>query len=66
MEVHRRIDGEWVKIYETTLDSYQKFTFFHSPIPAAYRARTYGAGGTTVEHYGLGAAWTLSPKKATP
>jgi hypothetical protein len=65
MEVHRRVDGAWVKIYETTLDSYQKFTFY-SPTPAAYRGRTYGAGGATVEHYGLAAAWTLSPKEAIP
>ena len=65
MEVHRRISGTWTKIYEATIGSYEKYTFY-SPIPAAYRGRTYGAGGSVIEHYGIGAAWTLSPSEATP
>ena len=65
MEVHRRISGTWVKIYQATIESYEKYTFY-SPIPAAYRGRTYGADGSVVEHYGMGAAWTLSPSEAIP
>jgi hypothetical protein len=65
MEVHRWISGAWTPIYTATIDGYQKFTFY-SPIPARYRGRTYGADGSTVEHYGVGAAWTLSPSEATP
>jgi hypothetical protein len=26
----------------------------------------HGAGESTVEHYGVGAAWTLSPSEAIP
>jgi hypothetical protein len=65
MEVHRRISGTWTKIYEATIGSYEKYTFY-SGIPAAYRGLTYGADGSVIEHYGIGAAWTLSPSEATP
>jgi hypothetical protein len=65
MEVHRRISGTWTKIYEATIGSYEKYTFY-SGIPAAYRGRTYGADGSVIEHYGFAAAWTLSPSEATP
>lgn len=63
MEVHRRIGGQWVKVYEATIDSYEKYTFY-SGVSASYRGRTQGAGASVVEHYGVGAAWTLSPPVA--
>jgi hypothetical protein len=50
------------QISEDTIRSYEKYTFY-SPIPAAYRGLTYGANGSTIEHYGVGAAWTLAPFK---
>jgi hypothetical protein len=60
MEVDRRISGAWTKIYEFTIGSYEKYTFY-SGIPASYRGRTHSDGPNNVEHYGIGAAWTLSP-----
>jgi hypothetical protein len=60
LEVHRRISGEWVEVLEVEIESYEKYTFY-SGVPASYRGRTYGAGGVVLSHYGVGAAWTLSP-----
>ena len=60
MEVHRRISGTWVKVLETTIVGYQKYTFY-SGLPASYRGRVRPAGMDPVEHYGIGAAWTPSP-----
>jgi hypothetical protein len=60
LEVHRRISGQWVEVLEVEIDSYEKYTFY-SGVPASYRGRTYGADGVVLSHYGVGAAWTLSP-----
>jgi hypothetical protein len=64
-EIHRRISGSWTPILSVLIGFSEKYTFY-SPIPASYRGRTYGADRATIEHYGIGAAWTLSPRKATP
>lgn len=65
VEIHRRISGAWVKVHEVTLDSYEKYTFY-SGVPSSYRGRAHAVGGQINEHYGVGAAWTLSPGVATP
>jgi hypothetical protein len=59
-EVHRRVGGVWFEVHEAEIGAYEKYTFY-SGLPASYRGRTYGKGGSIVEHYGVGAAWTLSP-----
>lgn len=65
LEVHRWISGKWKWILTAAVQGGVKYTFY-SGIPARYRGKTYGAGGETVEHYGVGAAWSLSPGEATP
>jgi hypothetical protein len=65
-EVHRRINGQWVMIYGSTVLMTSKETFY-SGMPASYRE---WAGPFTdwgpVEDFGIGAAWTLSPPVASP
>ncbi len=65
LEIHRRIGGKWKWFRTAGLASGSKYTFY-SGIPARYRGKTYGLDGETVEHYGIGAAWTLSPGVTTP
>ncbi len=65
LEIHRRIAGKWKKVLTVNIPSFKKYTFY-SGVPAAYRGKTYGASGAVVEHYGVGAAWTLSPFVTTP
>jgi hypothetical protein len=64
-EVHRHIGGAWMNVHQVDIAGYEKYTFY-SPIPARYRGRVSGAGGATIEHYGVGAAWTLSRREAIP
>ncbi len=65
MDLHRWVGGKWTWFMTAGISGGSKYTFY-SAIPARYRAKTYGAGGATVEHYGVGAAWTLSPGETTP
>jgi hypothetical protein len=65
MEVHRWVGGKWKWFLTAGIAGATKYTFY-SGIPARYRGKTYGAFGETVEHYGMGAAWTLSPGRTTP
>lgn len=65
LEIHRWVGGKWKRILLVGLESGAKYTFY-SGVPARYRAKAYGRDGETVEHYGVGAAWTLSPGVTTP
>lgn len=60
MSVHRRISGVWVNLFQVSIGSYEKYTFY-SGIPAFYRGRAQAPGRAIVEHYGVAAAWTISP-----
>jgi hypothetical protein len=64
-EIHRWIGGKWTRILTAGLAGGSKYTFY-SGVPARYRGKTYGHNRETVEHYGVGAAWTLSPGSFTP
>ena len=63
-QVHRWVSGQWKSILSVGVGGGQKYTFY-SGVPARYRGKTYGWGGETIEHYGFGAAWTLSPGRLT-
>jgi hypothetical protein len=65
MAVQRRSSGKWVEIAIAYIESFEKYTFY-SGVPAAYRGRIYVHPNDPHEHYGIGAAWTLSPSKAIP
>jgi hypothetical protein len=65
LEIHRWVDEKWKRILLVGLESGAKYTFY-SGVPARYRGKAYGRDGETVEHYGVGAAWTLSPGVTTP
>lgn len=66
MEVHRRINGNWVMLYGTTLMHDSKHTFY-SGMPASYRGVVTALfDGSLIEDFGVGAAWTLSPRVASP
>ena len=65
LEIHRWIGEKWTRILLAGLAGGSKYTFY-SGVPARYRGKTYGAGDETVEHYGVGAAWTLSPGSYVP
>jgi hypothetical protein len=65
MEIHRRISGVWTKILTATVHTGEKYTFY-SGVPAGYRAVLRSPSQRTVDHYGYGAAWTLSPPLKTP
>ncbi|MBK6486061.1 MAG: hypothetical protein IPF98_04130 [Gemmatimonadetes bacterium] len=60
VRIERRISGTWKVTQTVSVMPYQKFTFY-SGIPAAYRMKTYSANANVVEHYGIGAGWTISP-----
>jgi hypothetical protein len=65
-EVQRRINGQWVVVYNTSLMNAQKTTFY-SGMPASYREVVEELfSGHDFEDVGIGAAWTLSPPKASP
>ncbi len=74
MAVHRRnrnhvdhghdLPGDhWVEIHYASIAPYEKYTFY-SPIPAFYRGFIHHPAD--VDHYGIGAAWTLSPPIKAP
>ena len=71
LEVHRRSCGScgvstpWPRILKVKIPSYEKYTFY-SGVPAGYRGFIYGAYNGSIEHAGIGAAWTLSPGEAIP
>ena len=65
LEIHRWIGGSWQWFLTAGIAAGSKYTFY-SGIPAGYRGKAYGMGGETVEHYGVGAAWTMTPGKTTP
>lgn len=51
---------DWVKIQEVPIAQYMKFTFYSGHPAGRYRGYVYGEGGSTIEHGGIGAAWTKS------
>jgi hypothetical protein len=72
MEVHRwavskvidtnppTVVWDWVKIHEVSIQGYYKYTFYSGHPNGRYRSRVQGEGGSVVEHFGVGAAWTGS------
>ena len=65
MEIHRRISGVWKNVLTVAVHNGEKYTFY-SGIPAGYRAVLRSPPMLIVDHYGYGAAWTLSPPLKTP
>jgi len=60
VRIERRVSGSWQIVHLASVMPHYKFTFY-SGIPAAYRMKTYSANANVVEHYGIGAGWTISP-----
>lgn len=65
MQIDQRIHGAWATISTQVLTLNEKYTFY-SAVPSGYRAVLRSPRFLPVEHYGYGAAWTLTPPKATP
>ncbi len=66
MTVQRRTSGKWWEIDYAVIEAYEKYTFY-SGIPAAYRGYIHAHPSIPQEHFGIGAAWTLSlSEKANP
>ena len=63
-EVLRRIFDVWFVVHQVNIGNYEKYTFYSSTA-AKYRGRTQGVGGSTVEHYGIGVAWTPTFTRVT-
>ena len=60
LKIKRRIFDIWMVVHQVTIGSHEKYTFY-SATQTKYRATTQGVGGSTIEHYGVGVAWTPTP-----
>lgn len=60
VNIDRRIGGVWATIATVELNNFERFTFA-SGIPAQYRGRAGGTNGVSLPHFGVGAAWNITP-----
>jgi hypothetical protein len=55
--------GTWLAVHQVTIGLYQRYTFYSGTRQISRTAQ--GVGGSTIEHNGIGVAWTPSPKRVT-